>query len=306
MLFEEIEIGKTGQIELLLKGIQELVAKNGEPYQTFTCQDTSGNIKKIQNFKKLLNVAEVKLPLVISVNLRADLYMGQKTFLLQSLENGKLKVEDFLPKSQVNPRVTWGEIIKLIKTIKDDELRNFVCQVLENNKEKFKIMPLNKVAYNRTNGIMEATYKLMKISDAISKELSFLDREILVAAAAIFYVGQVNATDENQEYTENDVLLGPGVLSLQEIIKVEQSFKGNIDPSVVTLLKHLMIARNRGHYAAIPEAIALLYLDSLIQETEEVQNLVSTLGDNGYIERYYQHRSRLYKVPKKEGNNEQS
>lgn len=297
MLFDEITTGNNGQCDLLLKGVQDLVAKNGQPYQAFTCADTSGNVKKVQNFNKLLDTNMVKLPLVISANVRADLYQNNKTFLLVEYKKGKLKVEDFQPKSQVDPRSTWSAMIKLIKTIENEPLCKLVCEILNKNKEKLKIMPLNTVAFNRVNGLMEATVKLMKLADLVSKEITFLNRDVLVAASSIFYIGQVYATNTEFEYTEEDVLLGPGVLTLQEIVKIEDKYKGEIDETTLNLLKHLVISRNKGHYCAVPEAVVLNHIDQILQETEEVNSILATLGDNGYVNRYYQQRSRLYKVP---------
>jgi 23S rRNA maturation-related 3'-5' exoribonuclease YhaM len=304
MYFEEINVGTNANLELLIKGVQEMMAKNGQPYQSLTCSDLSGTIKKVNCFqqKLQLNLEKVKFPITISANVRADLYLGNKTFLMNDYKKSSLKVEEFYPKSEIDFKKVWNEIIALIKTIKDEALCKFICQVLNNNKEAFKTMPLDNIVFNRTNGILEATQKLMKIADAICNEIKFLDRDIMLSGASIFYIGQIYATDAEMNYTDKDVLLGPGLLSLEEIIKVEQKFKEPISNEKITLLKHLVVSRNRGHYAATPEAITLYYLDTILQETEEANGIISTLGETGYCDRYIRHRSRLYKMPKDEKN----
>lgn len=299
--YDNLETGSNGIIPILVKGIQENVAANGQPYQSITASDMNGNVKKLSIFKNLFK--EIKTPFIIEANVRADLYMGSKTFLIMSYNTKTdLKISDFKPKSEVNPTKVWNEIIKMINTIKDEGLCRFICRVLVNNKKAFQEKPFDSIVFNRINGLMEATYRLMKLADGVAGTIPYLDRDLMLAAASVYYIGQVNSTDEEFNPTMQDVLLGAGVLSLKEIIKADISFQESpegkdINKDKIILLEHIVMARYKGQYASIPESIALQNLDALLQETEEVHDVTKEIADNGYVDRYYARRNKIFKTP---------
>ncbi len=306
MLFEEIKVGNSAEIDILVKGIQNNIAKTGQPFQTMICSDTGGNMMKVQNFNNLLNTKDIKYPFVCLASIKCDLYYEAKTYAATELKKSVKKISDFRPKSIVNPKKVWGEIIQYIKKIDDAFLCNITCTVLKKHQKEFMIMPLNLNSFNRSNGIMEATLKLIKLADGVCNELDYLDRDLMIAAASVFYIGQVLATNSQFDYTREEILLGSGILSYEEIVKAEADMKANYpdsDSEKLIYLKHLIIAREKGHYAAIPESITLQYLDNILQETDECHSILNILGDGGYVDkRYTNNKTRFFKIPKGEDN----
>lgn len=271
----ELKIGETPNVLVMLKAIESAESSNGV-YQKLIVRDKFDHEMTIFNFGGL-NIPE-KAPAVVKMGIMVKEYRGEPSLQFvnfQPVENGKL--EDFLPKAYVNYREAWSEIVKPIGQIRPG-LKAVVQQVLKVDQSAFlsKALSGNK-GFSRRCGILEATLKLMKSAITVS-ETCGLDKDLMVAGAALYFIGHVDTIDGAFNMTEDDTLLGAGVLAQNKVITQVQALlqlhpkdeelKKELTGKDVKLLSHILLSRSRGLNTAIPEAVALRHLSMVVIECD--------------------------------------
>lgn len=276
----DIQPGKMDDIIVLIKSINTITMKSGVPYQKVIVRDLDGNECTFTRFDVML---DVDLPMIAKVKVDCVEYGANLNMKIKEcVEVEGYKMEQFLPKAHIDSKESWKYIAKTVKTIRNSLCR-VVCAVLAEDKNKFLTIPMNPVgAFARQSGILEATTKLVELAEHTAK-LQNLDRDLLIAGAILYYIGNLDTIDEGYNMTPIALMYGAEVTSYtkvqfkaKELIENNEEARADIRGEDIMLLSHVLMCKNDKNAPAIPEASVLKYLDTMLQETDRMVETLKT------------------------------
>lgn len=271
-------IGTNQEITLLIQRIEKAVAKNGNIYQKIYVRDSCDHESIILNFENLLNL---QTPVVIQAKLDVAAYnegMSIPKLAAYTIDT-KTSSYVFMPKSKIDMHAYWNKLVTITKTL-DTVYQRLITKTLMKDQKKFLYYPLTQSkAYSRLNGLLEATVSLMELAERVSDVLPTLNKNLLVTAAALYYVGNMDTLNESFCENEDEFLFGSAIPTYNRImeaykeIQKEQentndSLKEIMDTETIKLVCHIIIGRCKGMNTIIPEASVLKHLDAVIVETD--------------------------------------
>ena len=95
----------------------------------------------------------------------------------------------------------FNKIISIINSFKDDKLKNFVLEILNNNKEKMLICPAAKqMHHNYIGGLVVHTYECAEMAQVVlTKVKKYLNKDEVLAAAILHDIGKLFEYEINLE-----------------------------------------------------------------------------------------------------------
>lgn len=205
-----------------------------------------------------------------------------------NISNGKDQIEeakegdydpaDFIPCTEKDPDGMYAELQALLGQISDPDIQSVLGQLFGDPGlvQKFKSAPAS-VSYHCAwvGGLLEHTLNVARACDSISKLYPDLDRDLLLASAALHDIGKVGCYNVSTTITESvsGRLLGHIVIGAQ---MVEDACKkcDHVPPALRTKLVHMVLASHGTNEkgspaeAAIPEALALNFADEMDAKLE--------------------------------------
>lgn len=283
MKLKDLQIGTQQPITLMVKKIEQATARNTTVYQRLTVRDTDGGEATILNWGDPMRL---NVPAVINANLETSEYKETPSYRLIGFKvDDNADIQSFLPKPKIDAVKSWNDLVTMSKGMRES-LRLIVGNVLTENKENFKHLPLSQSkSYARQNGVLEATLKLCKLVDGVCNQIE-LDRDLALSGAMLYYIGAVDTIDDAFNYTSADTLIGLGVSSYAKLMEtVTKSLAAKdkaskvIDLEEIKMVGHILLSRSKGIQTSIPEAIVLRHLDQIVTETELMENCMSDMED---------------------------
>lgn len=289
MKLKDLQIGTQQPITLMVKKIEQATARNTTVYQRLTVRDTDGGEATILNWGDPMRL---NVPAVINANLETSEYKETPSYRLIGFKvDDNADIQSFLPKPKIDAVKSWNDLVTMSKGMRES-LRLIVGNVLTENKENFKHLPLSQSkSYARQNGVLEATLKLCKLVDGVCNQIE-LDRDLALSGAMLYYIGAVDTIDDAFNYTSADTLIGLGVSSYAKLMEtVTKSLAAKdkvskvIDLEEIKMVGHILLSRSKGIQTSIPEAIVLRHLDQIVTETELMENSMSDMeaGTSAFI-----------------------
>jgi len=95
----------------------------------------------------------------------------------------------------------FNKILNAISEFKDEKLKNFVSDILIENKEKFIVCPAAKqMHHNYIGGLVVHTYECVEMAQAVlPKVKKYLNKDEVIAAAILHDIGKIYEYDINLE-----------------------------------------------------------------------------------------------------------
>lgn len=295
---KDIQAGKMDDIIVLIKSISTLKMKSGEPYQKVVVRDQDGREATFIQFDAMLSLQP---PAVVRARVECVKYGANVSVKIRKCtETGEYGIGAFLPKPHIEVKKSWSYIVKTVKSIKPG-LGRIVCSIISENKDKFLTLPLNPAgAFARQSGILEATTKLMALAEVAAKQQN-LDRDLLMAAAILYYSGHMDTVDAGYNNTVTDLMYGAAACACHKVqiksvaLAVSDGVKSEISDEDVMMLGHILTVKGNIVAPAIPEAATLKYFDRMLQEIDEMNETLANAEDAVSIDPNHFDR-RLYKA----------
>lgn len=321
MLFNEMEIDKMYEAVMLLGGMTQKTARNGNPYMELSLSDGEDSIiaRKFSCTEQELTAIGIEKNSLVKLMVNVGEYNGSKNYTVNTVAPAfgtTLSIEDFVLKAPVDEEHDFEELLRYVKESHVDSFRDFeYCSIadltttlLEENKDVFcKSSAAKMVHHNLIGGLLYHTLTMVRNAEKIMETYPELNRELLICGTALHDIGKVREMDTTltgaAEYTSEGRLLGHaaiGIIMIEE--KVQQ--KNCYDPERIKLLEH-MLAAHHGQLEygaittpAIPEAMVLHALDMIDSRTFMFNNAYKSMEDgmlSGNI--YGLENSSVYKAP---------
>lgn len=285
MLIKEMKDGTRGNVSLMVESATISQTKNGDDYQKITVKDTEGTKISVNFFNKGKN--NVKELDIIDAVLECSNYNGSLTYIMKDFHvNKELNSLDFKPKAEINPDEVWKEIIVMIRTISDTALCKLCCKTLSNNMKDFKTAPLTASdSYSRVAGLMEATYKLMCLANTTAETME-LNKDLMLAAASVYYIGNVDMVDAEYHPTKDVALIGFDIAAHDKLVvannQIAESERASRED--FQIFENCLLSRWQGKPTATREAFALKMLDSIIQVDEIGKKVLESLEPGTFVD----------------------
>ena len=206
------------------------------------------------------------------------------------MEAAPLNFSDYLPRSKKDLDKLMNITYSKIESIKNINLKALLKSFFDDPEfvEKFKKAPAaTKVHQPYLGGLLEHTYNLVRICEALCNIYKEINCEFLIAMALLHDIGKVReyAYDRTIEYTDEGKLLGHIVIGMEMIDQKIKSLD-NFPPDLELMIKHTILSHH-GHFEfgspklpSILTAVALHYADEVeakisgfINIKEENENL---------------------------------
>ena len=272
------------------------LSKTGKEYASVILQDKSGTVDgKIWNLSSA-GIREFDEKDYVYIKAEVTVFNGSLQLNMSEVriaEEGTYAEGDYLPTSERDIEEMYGELLACLKKVKNPHLLALNKMFFVDNttfvKEFKRHSAAKRVHHGFVGGLLEHTLGVVKMCDTIADRYSYLNKDLLVTAAAFHDIGKVYELSDfpDNDYTDAGQLLGHIVMGCELIGNAVRELPGF--PKVLERqLKHCIVAHH-GEFEygspkkpALAEALALHYADDLDAKLETFKEAIATpAGQSG-------------------------
>ncbi len=272
----------------LCKQKNSAVTKTGKPYDNIILQDKTGSIdgkiwdphsSGIMDFDALdyVNIsAEV-------ITFNGALQMNVRS--LRKAEEGEYNPADYLPSSTKDIEVMYGELLKLVDSVRNPHLnvllKSFFVQDIDFIKAFQKHSAAKSIHHSFIGGLLEHTLSVAKLCEFFAKAYPVLNHDLLITAALFHDIGKVYELSQfpQNDYTDEGQLLGHIVVGY-EIVSKRIDTLPEFPEKMARELKHCILAHHgeleygSPKKPALAEAFALNLADNADAKMETISEIL--------------------------------
>ena len=297
------EIGNNGLVEgfAVIKQCDKKMTKNGSYYLDLVLADKDGEI-----FAKLWDYNEashgqydtdgfVKVRGVISQ------YNGHDQLKIERIrpviESDNVDVSDYVKSADYTGEEMFSHLLSLVNGFKDEDLKNIVSYLLEENKEKILYFPAAFRLHHAIRcGLLMHTASIVKLCESVCRIYPFVNRELLISGAILHDIAKtvefdVKETGIASGYTVEGNLIGHLVMGAMMVKEAGQKLGTDKEKSM--LLQHMIISHHgEPEFGAAVrplflEAELLSQLDSMDAKIYEIMDAVSGIEKGEFTNRLW-------------------
>lgn len=210
----------------LCKQKQAATTKNGKPYENVILQDKTGmldgkiwdpNSLGIDDFDALDYIEVVGDVTTFAGAMQLNIKRVRKA------HEGEYNPADYLPVSENSTDDMYGQIIGMIKSVKNEYLSALLNKLFVEDKEFLKSFQEHSAAktvhHGFIGGLMEHTLSVTKLCDYMANAYPLLKRDLLITASLLHDVGKTKELSSfpMNDYTDEGQLLGHIIIGAQMV-----------------------------------------------------------------------------------------
>ncbi|MBU8907608.1 3'-5' exoribonuclease YhaM family protein [Desertibacillus haloalkaliphilus] len=292
-VIQSLEVNQTIKEHFLLTRIEVKRGKNGS-YFELTLADTSGEITArkwdlTERDWSFYEGVKQEVPTVVLVKgiVRKFLHaLDIKIFyIVQPVENQEISLREFIPTAPIDIDKAFEKIEVTIENIKNDKIQAIVKQIYDKYHSYLAHYPASTHHHRTYGGLIWHTVNVLKLSDTMLQLYpDLLQYDLLISGAILHDLAKVKDYKVNRgtvtHMTDTAKLIGHVVGISHDIY--EAAYQLGIDPvcTEVELLEHIVVSHHGKREfgspvePAIPEAVALHYIDMLDTKVGAVQQVL--------------------------------
>ena len=271
--------------------------RNGKPYDNLTLQDKTGtldgkvwdpNSGGIADYDEMDFVEVVGEVVSYNNNLQLNIKQLRKPF------EDEYNVADYMPTSEKNVDGMYEELLSYVHQVENKYFRQLLEYYYVNNAAFIKTFKEHSAAksvhHSFSGGLLEHTLSIVKFCAYLAESYPLLHKDLLFTAALFHDIGktkELSAFPEN-DYTDEGQLLGHIVIGVEMITEGVRSIEG-FPVKLMNELKHCIVAHH-GEFEfgspkkpAIPEAVALHYVDTTDAKMQTLTEIFKDVDGDGWI-----------------------
>ena len=280
------------QFTVMFQSIQKCISKNKNVYTRIDVRDREDNTAVIYDWNSIVPDM-TKVPVLMDVSVEATERNGQVFLDLKQCAPSKDQnsMIEYFPPAKIDRKVYAREFCDYAAML-SPEAAELVKQISRNHSTEFTRLPLSEDGpFSRTSGILEATVRLVRLVQGCAGEFDYLDRNLLVCGALLYYMGYTNLMDSSFTCRNDSILTGPG-LETYNMIR-EYGDKSGCSQYFIRDLCHIVMSRRGEGIPVIGEAILLNRLSQTLLAMDEIHSAslghekddVFQVGRNRYFNR---------------------
>lgn len=224
----------------------------------------------------------------------------------------KVDLADFLPVSEQDIEQMWGELIEIMRSVKDEWLRRLIKKFLEDHDlvAAYKRSPAaTAMHHNFVGGLLEHTLNIAKAAEALLPLYPKVNADLVLTGIFMHDIGKTAelSSGTSIQYTDQGQLIGHITLATlwieQKASELAQQYGEPFPRRTLDLVEHIVLSHHGSFeygspkLPAIPEAFMIHYLDNLdakmFMTTQQIENDPDESSDFTPYQRELQ--VRLYK-----------
>lgn len=247
------EIGN-GQVEgfAVIKQCEVKAAKNGTSFLDLLLSDKDGEIfAKIWDYSPSQS-APLSADMLVKVRGKLQKYRDNDQLIIDRIrpaapEDG-VSLDDYIKSADYKGEDMYDCIIKTVSEFHDEDLKNLVVYLLENNREKLVCFPAAfKLHHAIRGGLMMHTLSIVRLCEGVCKVYPFVNRELLISGAVLHDIAkttefQISGTGLASGYTVEGNLIGHLVKGAMMIADAAEKLGTDKEKSL--LLQHMVISHH--------------------------------------------------------------
>jgi len=271
----------------LVKGKNLGTSKNGKPYLNLKLGDKTGDIEARvwENAKHLSALFEKDD--FIRVKSRVTRYQNDLQLVIFDLEKchkEEIFIDDFLPRTDKNIEMMFGELAEISKEAKNIYLKELLDLFFKDEgfTRLFKIAPAAKGLHHvYIGGLLEHTLTIGKLILDVVKHYKGINADLLLTGGILHDIGKIHelSYEGSFDYTDEGRLLGHITIGV-EMIADKIAEIADFPNDLAMLLKHLILSHHGYYEFGSPkrpktqEAIILYYLDDMDSKVRGFQEFI--------------------------------
>lgn len=255
---------------------KEIKPFNGQKYLKLELGDSTGRMDAVLFENVEESYAEAETGDIVKVKGMTVTYregLEIKVEKLRKAKEGEGDPLDFLPKSEMDLEVLFGNFVKKAEEIKNQHLKQLLRVILEDEKliRKLKIAPAAKLWHHSyLGGLLEHTLKVAELCQKAADLYELVDKDLLLTGALLHDIGKIHTYSIAGfvDYTDEGRLLGH-IVSGDEVVYQKIKKIEGFPERLALELRHLILSHQGELEFASPvvpqtiEAIILYYADEM-------------------------------------------
>ncbi|HEX7672923.1 MAG TPA: HD domain-containing protein [Bdellovibrio sp.] len=281
----------------LVKEKTVAIGKNGRPFMGLQLGDSTGTIDarlwdRVDELSREFEIGDV-----LKVKGQVQLFQNRKQLIVHKLErvdSSTVNFEEFIPKASRNTEDMLAELTQMVRTMRNDNLRQLILDTLEDPEIRPKILraPAAKSIHHAwVGGLLEHILSICKIMDFMGTHYPFLNRDLLLFGAIFHDIGKVweLSYDNGISYTDKGRLIGHMQIACELIDKKSSRILG-FDDELRDICKHIILSHHgRLEYGSpkrpkFLEAMVVAMIDDFDSKVATVKTLID--GEKGSGEKW--------------------
>lgn len=265
------------------------IGKNGRPFMSIVLGDQTGNIDaRVWDRVEELN-QEFEAGDVIKLKGLVQIFQGRKQLIvhrLEKIDQSTIQVEDFIPASGLNVEDMFMELLTIVRSMKNDHLRQLTLAVIEDPEIKplFMKAPAAKTIHHAwRGGLLEHILSICKILEFLAGHYGNLNRDILLFGGIFHDIGKVweLSYDGSLGYTDKGRLLGHMLLACELVEKKASRILG-FPEDLKDMCKHIILSHHGKLEYGSPkrpkfmEAMLVAMVDDLDSKMNTIQTFIES------------------------------
>ncbi|UOF01111.1 3'-5' exoribonuclease YhaM family protein [Bdellovibrio reynosensis] len=235
----------------LVKEKHVAVGKNGRPFMGLQLGDATGSIDarlwdRVDELSREFDVGDV-----IRVKGLVQLFQNRKQLIVHRLEkvdSSTVNFEEYIPKASKNVEDMYVELLQMVRTMKNDHLRQLTLDTLEDPEIRPMVLkaPAAKTIHHAwLGGLLEHILSICKIMDFMGTHYPFLNRDLLLFGGIFHDIGKLweLSYDNGISYTDRGRLIGHMQIACELIDKKSSRILG-FNEELRDICKHIILSHH--------------------------------------------------------------
>lgn len=278
----------------LVKEKNVAVGKNGRPFMGLQLGDATGTIDariwdRVDELSRGFEVGDV-----LKIKGLVQLFQNRKQLIIHRLErvdSTSIDFSEFIPQASRNAEDMFVELLQIVRTMKNDYLRQLVLDTLEDPEIRplvLKAPAAKSIHHAWLGGLLEHILSICKIMDFMGTHYPFLNRDLLLFGGIFHDIGKIweLSYENGVSYTDRGRLLGHMQLACELIDKKTSRILG-FNEELRDICKHIILSHHgKLEYGSpkrpkFPEAMIVAMVDEFDSKVSTVMTLIDSERGSG-------------------------
>ncbi|MGZ3769669.1 MAG: 3'-5' exoribonuclease YhaM family protein [Bdellovibrio sp.] len=278
----------------LVKERTVAVGKNGRPFMGLTLGDSTGTLDGRLWDRVDESAKEFEIGDIIKVKGQIQIFQNRKQLVVHRLErvdSSTVNFEDYLPKASKDSEDMLVELLKIVRSMKNDHLRQLVLDTLEDPEIRpmlLKAPAAKSIHHAWLGGLLEHILSISKIMDFMGTHYSFLNRDLLLFGGIFHDIGKLweLSYDAGISYTDRGRLIGHIHIACELIDKKASRILG-FNEELRDICKHIILSHHgKLEYGSSKrpkflEAMVVAMVDEFDSKVSTLKSLVDAERGSG-------------------------
>lgn len=285
----------------LIRTADKKVNVKGAAYLDMTLCDKKGEISaKLWDYNEAVH-GEFHVGELVKIRGTVTQFNGNDQLRIDRIRkvnaNDGVDISDFVPTAEYSGEMMLGQIMNVIASVKDEELRELTYALVKDREKELLFWPAAfKLHHAIRGGLLYHTLSIIKLAESVCSIYPSADRDLLMCGAIVHDLCKIDEFEISpaglvSSYSVKGELLGHLVMGA---VKIEEKAKElGISSEKAMLLEHMVISHHgEPEFGAAVrpmflEAEILCQLDALDATVNEITSAVSELPEGEFSSRQW-------------------